>query len=134
MASELRVNTLKDASGNNSIATSFVASGSAKCWVNFNGTSTAATRDSFNLSSLTDNATGDFTISFSSSFSNNDYTVGGTTRSPGVISGGGYQAPADSDSDQATGSLRAYTISLSSGSLSVADLSHCYPSLHGDLA
>ena len=34
MASELRVNTLKDASGNNSIATSFVASGSAKAWMN----------------------------------------------------------------------------------------------------
>ena len=33
MASELRVNTLKDASGNNSIATSFVANGSAKAWV-----------------------------------------------------------------------------------------------------
>ena len=38
MASELRVNTLKDASGNNSIATSFVAGGSAKSWSNFNGT------------------------------------------------------------------------------------------------
>ena len=35
MASELRVNTLKDAAGNNSIATSFVAGGSAKAWVNF---------------------------------------------------------------------------------------------------
>ena len=32
MASELRVNTLKDAAGNNSIATSFVAGGSAKAW------------------------------------------------------------------------------------------------------
>ena len=39
MASELRVNTLKDASGNNSIATSFVAGGSAKhFWVAFDGT------------------------------------------------------------------------------------------------
>ena len=46
MASELRVNTLKDASGNNSIATSFVAQGSAKAWVNFNGTGTIAARDS----------------------------------------------------------------------------------------
>ena len=35
MASELRVNTLKDASGNNSIATSFVAGGSARCGNNF---------------------------------------------------------------------------------------------------
>ena len=32
MASELRVNTLKDASGNNSIATSTVFNGSAKNW------------------------------------------------------------------------------------------------------
>ena len=32
MASELRVNTLKDAAGNNSIATSFVAGGSAGHW------------------------------------------------------------------------------------------------------
>ena len=39
MASELRVNTLKDASGNNSIATSVVHSGSAKVWINFNGNS-----------------------------------------------------------------------------------------------
>ena len=38
MASELRVNTLKDASGNNSIATSFVANGSVKAWVNCNQT------------------------------------------------------------------------------------------------
>ena len=34
MASELRVNTLKDASGNNSIATSVVFNGTAKAWGN----------------------------------------------------------------------------------------------------
>ena len=33
MASELRVNTLKDASGNNSVGMSYVAEGSAKQWV-----------------------------------------------------------------------------------------------------
>ena len=59
MASELRVNTLKDASGNNSIATSFVASGSAKAWVNLDGTTTFndaddEVKDSFNLSSAVD--------------------------------------------------------------------------------
>ena len=42
MASELRVNTLKDASGNNSVATSTVAQGSAKGWIDFNGTATFA--------------------------------------------------------------------------------------------
>ena len=35
MASELRVNTLKDASGNNSVATSVVFAWCAKAWVNY---------------------------------------------------------------------------------------------------
>lgn len=73
MASELRVNTLKDASGNNSVAMSTVAEGSGKAWVNFNGTGTAATRDSFNHASLTDNGTGDFTLAYTSSFGNVNY-------------------------------------------------------------
>ena len=76
MASELRVNTLKDASGNNSIATSFVAGGSAKAWINFNGQSTLAARDSFNIASLTDNGTGDYTPAFTSSMGNGDYALG----------------------------------------------------------
>ena len=54
MASELRVNTLKDASGNNSVATSVVASGSAKASLNYKGTATNSVRYSFNVSSVTD--------------------------------------------------------------------------------
>lgn len=34
----------------------------AKAWINFNGTGTIAIRDSFNVSSITDNGTGDTTI------------------------------------------------------------------------
>ena len=68
MASELRVNTLKDAAGNNSIATSFVASGSAKAWATVNQTGTMAFLDSFNCASLSDDGTGQTTISFSSAF------------------------------------------------------------------
>jgi len=75
MASELRVNTLKDASGNNSVGMAYVAGGSAKAWVNFNGTGTIAARDSHNVSSLTDNATGDHTINVSSSLGNINYAV-----------------------------------------------------------
>ena len=52
MASELRVNTLKDASGNNSIATSFVAGGSSKSWMLLNGTGTIALGDSLNITSV----------------------------------------------------------------------------------
>ena len=69
MASELRVNTLKDAAGNNSIATSFVAGGSAKAWVNFNGTGTIAIRDSLNAAGLVDDGTGIYTVNYSNSLS-----------------------------------------------------------------
>jgi len=40
------------------------ASGLAKAWVNFNGTGTVAIRASFNVSSITDNGTGDYTVNF----------------------------------------------------------------------
>ena len=70
MASELRVNTLKDAAGNNSVGMSFVAGGSAKSWMNLNGTGTIATRDTLNVSSLSDEATGKYQVNFSSSMGN----------------------------------------------------------------
>jgi len=73
MASELRVNTLKDAAGNNSIATSFVANGSAKAWINLNGP-TGSARDSLNLSSVTDHASGEFSTNVSSAFANINYS------------------------------------------------------------
>jgi len=78
MASELRVNTLKDAAGNNSVAMTYVANGSAKAWVNFNGTGTIAARDSLNFSSLTDNSTGDYTVTISNAFSAVNYAIFGT--------------------------------------------------------
>ena len=48
MASILRVNTLTDASSNNSTAMSTINQGTVKAWVQFNGTGTIAARDSFN--------------------------------------------------------------------------------------
>ena len=75
MASELRVNTLKDAAGNNSIATSFVAGGSAKAWVNFNGTGTVATNDSFNVASLTDVSAGRYDVNYTNNMNNALYAT-----------------------------------------------------------
>ena len=68
MASELRVNTLKDASGNNSVGMSYVANGSAKVLSRLD-TYTPSNSPSFNVTSSTDNGTGDMTLSFTSSFS-----------------------------------------------------------------
>ena len=83
MASELRVNTLKDAAGNNSIATSFVAGGSVKAWHSFNGTGTVATRGSFNVSSLTDTTTGQYATVFTNSMSDGNYSHSGFSEHDG---------------------------------------------------
>lgn len=49
-----------------------------KAWVNFNGTGTVAIRASLNVSSITDNGTGDYTINFTSMMLNANYAVLGT--------------------------------------------------------
>jgi hypothetical protein len=73
MASELRVNTLKDASGNNSVALSTVSNGSAKMVINYDHAA-ATIRSSTNASSVADDATGKFTISYTSSMSDANYS------------------------------------------------------------
>jgi hypothetical protein len=45
----------------------------AKAWVNFNGTGTVAIRDSYNVSSITDIATGEYYVNYSTAFSNANY-------------------------------------------------------------
>lgn len=45
----------------------------AKMWVNFNGTGAIAINDSFNVASLTDNGTGDYTINFTTNFTDANY-------------------------------------------------------------
>ena len=52
-------------------------SGVAAAWVNFNGTGTVAVRDSANVSSLTDNNVGKYSVNVSSSFSAVEYTGSG---------------------------------------------------------
>jgi hypothetical protein len=51
----------------------------AKGWINFNGTGTISTRDSHNVSSITDNDTGDYTVTWSNNFTGtgNTYAVVG---------------------------------------------------------
>ena len=51
---------LKFDSGYGSVATAY----GCRAWVNFNGTGTVAIRASGNVSSITDNGTGDYTINF----------------------------------------------------------------------
>lgn len=52
-----------------------------RAWVNFNGTGTVAIRASFNVSSITDNGTGDYTVNFTTALADTNYSaVASTTR------------------------------------------------------
>jgi len=50
-----------------------------KAWVNFNGTSTVAIRASYNVSSITDNGTGDYTVNFTTALADANYAALSTT-------------------------------------------------------
>ena len=72
--STLKVNTLQDASGSNASTTAEIAEGRAKVWINFDMNAGSIT-DSFGFSSITDDGTGLFTITYSSAFSNTNYCI-----------------------------------------------------------
>ena len=52
----------------------------AKAWVNFNGTTSPGTiRSSYNVSSVTKNGTGDYTVNFATAMADANYSVSGNT-------------------------------------------------------
>jgi hypothetical protein len=63
--STLKVNTIQTTSG--------VVVYTCKAWVNFNGTGTVAIRGSGNVSSITDNGTGDYTVNFTTALVDANY-------------------------------------------------------------
>jgi hypothetical protein len=64
----------------------------AKCWINFNGTGTIAIRDSHNVSSITDNGTGDYQVSYTNNMSvANNYCVVSAGRWDSSMAGVYYQ-------------------------------------------
>jgi hypothetical protein len=60
-----------------SIADAKLSGTTCKAWVNFNGTGTVAIRASFNVSSITDNGTGDYTVNFTTALADANYGVSG---------------------------------------------------------
>jgi hypothetical protein len=62
-----------------SVTTDYVVNGSAKAWVNFNGTGTVAVRSSLNTSGITDVSQGNYTLNISSAFNDADYAPSGNS-------------------------------------------------------
>lgn len=65
--STIKVNAIQNTSG--------VEVYTAKAWVNFNGTGTVAIRAAGNVSSITDNGAGDYTVNFTAALSDALYCV-----------------------------------------------------------
>ena len=82
----------------------------AKAWINFNGSGTPTARDSYNISSITDNGTGNYTLNFSTNFSGATY--GFSLSCGGGSSANSYLAHQSSAAPTAS-AFRMQTVDLS---------------------
>lgn len=57
-----------------------------RAWVNFNGSGTVSIRASGNVSSITDNGSGNYTVNYTTALSDGNYSLNATTRQ---LDGGG---------------------------------------------
>ena len=98
MAGTLVANTINTDTG--LFSTNNAYSGIAKAWVNFVGSS-GAINQSFNVSSVTRNSTGNYTVNFTTAMSNANYVVvSGINRNNSAADAGGMNY-----FSQATGSF-----------------------------
>jgi hypothetical protein len=85
-----KITTLADSAGSNTSTPAAIAAGIAKAWVNFNGTtaSPSTIRASYNVSSVTKNASGDYTVNFTTAMVDANYvTTGSCQRVSGASEG-----------------------------------------------
>ena len=71
--STLNVENISD--GTSTITINGTSKGSAKAWVNFDGTGTIAIRSSFNVNSITDNGTGKYKLNFTTALEDVNYSA-----------------------------------------------------------
>ena len=82
MAGTLTISTLSD--GTNSTSATNCIQGSAKAWVNYNGVAQTIT-NSYNVSSVTRNSTGNFNINFTNAMANANYCLSGMASSYSTV-------------------------------------------------
>ena len=106
-------------SGYNSAAKAY----GCRAWVNFNGTGTVAIREDGNVSSITDNGTGDYTVNFAVNMPDVNYAVTGFGAR--AASDSYTRAPTFTDGDtKSTSAFKFYMVQ--SGSASGSDIAECY--------
>lgn len=99
----------------------------ARAWVNFNGTGTVAIRASGNVSSITDNGTGDYTVNFTTAMSDANYNAIHPTT---LLEGTGITLTvanyARTSNTQVVPTTSAYRFSTTNTSATAQDLAYCY--------
>ena len=98
--STLKVNNIQTASGGSNSTPEQIEQGRAKVWIKFIGTGTISISDSFNVSSIADNGTGNYTVNFTNAMSNTNYSAVFGANSNAT----GYAGPLT----QNTGSIATY--------------------------
>ena len=126
--STLSVSNITD--GTDTVETGYVVNGSAKAWVNFNGTGTVAIRNSLNASSLVDEGTASYVVNYTSAMNDADYSVAGTLRYTG--SGTGLSLTLRTSTPLTTTSVDVF--SNADNSVSATDNDTMLINVHGDLA
>ena len=137
--SEILVNKLTGTStagsilvtGEGNSTTTNLQQGLAKCWVNFNGSGTVAIRDSYNVSSLADSDVGIYTLSWSNSFANDDYSSAGAS---GQNSNAMVTVSCAIDTTAPTTSASLYNTNYENGSGGRFDATQVTIQVLGDLA
>jgi hypothetical protein len=89
-----------------------------RAWVNFNGTGTVAIRASGNVSSITDNGTGDYTVNFASPMPDSNYSVNINARAgSGYVTSeiGLFKQATNTANNPSVGSFRFLTTVRGSG-------------------
>ena len=114
--------------GEGGTTTTNVQQGLCKCWIRFNGTGTIATNDSFNVSGITDEGTGDYTVTINNDMANDDYAYTALSSRDNSASQVGLFGSIDT-SLVTTGKFR-----LSEVAGSFFDVGMVMCAIHGDLA
>jgi hypothetical protein len=98
-----------------------------RTWVNFNGTGVVAIRASFNVSSITDNGTGDYTVNFAAAMADANYSFVGSANQGSRFANADVAAvgPRRDTSGFATGSIRFDVGPISSTSGLASDALEC---------
>jgi hypothetical protein len=109
--STIKADTLSNLAGTQTVPVSTVAQGSAKAWVNFDGTLASDNiRASFNVSSVARSATGIYVVNFTTAMPDVNYSVCGAADNSGTAGN-----PVLTYRTFATASITIYTQAASTG-------------------